>query len=127
MRVLPVYRPAARPRLAIARTAPQDSLVADPACDTVCVEAFEQQLRGTAPDPEQVTEPSKRDALLGFALGNERPPGPLERLARDGHTVAEPDEPPLLLEEERQLRVLDLDGLQAEPRFELGGRSLAGS
>ena len=74
-----------------------------------------------------LAEPRKRDAPLRFALGDERKPGLLERLGRHGQTVAEPDESPLLLEEERQLRVLDLHGLQAEPRFELGGRSLAGS
>src|SRR5262245_8133453 len=111
MKVLPVYRPVARPRLAIARSAPQDSPGADPAWDTVCVEALEQQLRGTAPDPEQVAEPGKRDAPLRFALGDERPPGPLEGLGGHGHTVAEPDEPPLLLEEEREFRVLDLHWL----------------
>ena len=44
---------------------------------------------------------------------------------RDGHAVAEPDEAALLLEKERELRVLDLHGFDPELRLELCGRPLA--
>src|SRR5437588_5525777 len=98
-----MYRPGRGARLAVwGVAAPEHPCVADSARDAVRIEAFEQELRSTAADAEQIAEAGERDLSRCAALVDERLPRLLECLRGHGHPVAEPDEPALLLEEERQ-------------------------
>src|SRR5581483_12433162 len=103
---------------------------ADAARHPVGVHPVEQELRGPAADAQEVAEASERDPAGSLALGDERRARLLVRRRRDRVAVADPDEPPLLLEEARERAVLHLDRLQAEPRLErrrrLGARAEPG-
>src|SRR5581483_8243090 len=102
--------------------AAEDSHVARPARDAVRVEALEQELRRTPAHAEQVAEARQRDLAPRLALRDEHAPHLVVGGTRHGQPGAEADEPPLLLEEAREPRVVHLHRLEAEACLELGCR-----
>src|SRR2546428_8920288 len=97
--------------------APQDALIADAARDPVGVETLEQQLRRLARRVQEVAEAPERDRAGRLALFDQHFACTVVRLTRDREAVADADEPPLLLEEARELLVVDLHRLEAETRL----------